>query len=391
MTGKILLPASFGQRPAPQAAETLVSGKLLCATRYGPLGASSRLRLAQYIPGLRKAGLEVEQRHFLDDDYLTALYARRSRLGAALQAYCRAFTLRSNIKSQDLLWIEKELLPWMPYWLERGVLKNIPYILDFDDAWALRYAASPSPVLRLMLRNKFGHLLRGAALTIVANDALYHWASGEGARNILLLPTVVDLARYHPTPPPGGIFTIGWIGTPLTCAYLTRLEAVLRKLAAEAPLRLLVIGAPGFTLQGVEVESHGWSEESEAALIARCHAGIMPLPASEWAHGKSGYKLIQYMAMGLPAVASPVGANCRIILHGTTGLLADSDEEWLAQLRLLRSQPALRLQLGTAARRRVEQNYSLGVTATILAETITELLGNIAERKAGRPSARLAR
>ncbi len=355
--------------------------------RYGTLGASSRLRLAQYSPFLSQAGLDVTLRPFLEDDYLTALYGGRPRTGAALAAYRRGLAIRAEIERHDLLWIEKELLPWLPYWLERGVLRDTPYILDFDDAWALRYAASPSPLVRLLLRNKFGHLLRGAALTIVANDTLYHWALSEGARNILLLPTVIDLARYQPVPPPSGTFTIGWIGTPLTAAYLHELAEPLRQLSQEAKTRLLVIGAPGFTLPGVDVESLPWTEESEAALIGRCHVGIMPLPDTEWANGKSGYKLIQYMAMARPAVASGIGANNRIVTHGETGFLAHTAQDWMTHLRRLRDEPELGARLGWAARRRVEQNYSLGVTAPILLETITELLGNIAERRVERRSA----
>lgn len=391
MPEPLLLTARHAE-PAPfPASEQLISGRILCAMRYGALGASSRLRLAQYAPFLGQAGLEVRLRPFLEDDYLTALYGGHPRAVAALAAYQRALAIRAEIRRYDLLWIEKELLPWLPYWLERGVLGDTPYILDFDDAWALRYAGSHSPLVRLLLRNKFGHLLRRAALTIVANDTLYHWALSEGARNILLLPTVIDLARYQPALPPAGPFTIGWIGTPLTAAYLQDVAAPLRALAAEAPLKLLVIGAPGFTLPGIDVESTPWTEESEAALIGRCHAGIMPLPDTEWANGKSGYKLIQYMAAARPAVASAIGANNRIVTHGETGFLASSAQDWLAHLRRLRDEPDLAAQLGAAARLRVEQNYSLGVTAPILVETVTELLGNIAEHKAGRRSAAPAR
>ncbi len=387
MSEPLLLPVCHAEPTGLQASVYPASGRLLCAMRYGALGASSRLRLAQYAPFLSQAGLDVALRPFLEDDYLTALYDGRPRTGAALAAYRRALAIRAEIRRHDLLWIEKELLPWLPYWLERGVLGGTPYILDFDDAWALRYASSPSPLVRLLLRNKFGHLLRGAALTIVANDTLYHWALSEGARNILLLPTVIDLIRYQPVALPPGPFTIGWVGTPLTAVYLHEVAAPLRTLAAEAPLKLLVVGAPGFTLPGIEVESLPWTEESEAALIGRCHAGIMPLPDTEWANGKSGYKLIQYMAMARPAVASGIGANNRIVTHGETGFLAHTAEDWATHLRRLRDEPELAAALGAAARRRVEQSYSLAVTAPMLLETITELLGNIAEHKAGRQSA----
>lgn len=391
MSEPLLLPFRPVQQPAPHGLAAPLAGRLLCAMRYGPLGASSRLRLGQYMPLLAQAGLSVSQSSFLDDEYLRALYGGRARGGAALAGYRRALSLPQAIRQHDLLWIEKELLPWMPFWLERGVLGQTPYILDFDDAWALRYAASPSALVRAVLRNKFGQLLRGAALCIVANETLYRWAASEGARHILLLPTVVDTARYVPLPPPDGPFTIGWIGTPLTAAYLDLVAAPLRQLAREAPMRLLVIGAPGFTLPGVEVESLPWSAQSEAELIGRCHAGIMPLPDSEWTNGKSGYKLIQYMAMARPAVGSAIGANHHVVRPGETGFLASTSADWLQSLRTLRDDPARASAMGMAARRRVEQHYSLAVTAPLLVETISELLGNRFARRAERPSAGPAR
>lgn len=241
MSESLLLPARHAEPSVFPDSGPSISGRLLCAMRYGALGASSRLRLAQYAPFLSQAGLDVGLRPFLEDDYLTALYTGRPRGGAALAAYRRALAIRAEIKQHDLLWIEKELLPWMPYWPERGMLGGTSYILDFDDAWALRYCASPSPLVRLLLRNKFGHLLRGAALTVVANDTLYHWAVTEGARNVLLLPTVIDPVRYQPQPTPSGPFTIGWVGTPLTAAYLHEVAEPLRALSREAPLKLLVM------------------------------------------------------------------------------------------------------------------------------------------------------
>lgn len=379
-----LLPSRQVEPTSHQVSDPSVCGRLLCAMRYGALGASSRLRLAQYAPFLNQAGLNVTLRPFLQDDYLTALYAGRQRTGATLAAYHRAIAMRDEIKFHDLLWIEKELLPWLPFWLERGVLRDTPYILDFDDAWALRYAESKSPLARMLLRNKFGKLLRGAELTIVANDTLYHWALSEGARNILLLPTVVDLARYDPVPPPPGPFTVCWIGTPLTATYLDSIAEPLRALSQEQPFKLLVIGAPDFTMPGVDVEGVAWTEDTESALIGRCHAGIMPLPDTAWANGKSGYKLIQYMAMGRPAVASSIGANNRIVIHNETGFLAHTAQDWVTHLRALRADADLAAQLGACARRRVERCYSLGVTAPILLDTITELLCNIAGRKAGK-------
>jgi glycosyltransferase involved in cell wall biosynthesis len=361
-------PAGFAQALAPKPP------RLLCAARYGQLGASSRLRLGQYRGALERAGIRTTLRPFLSDNYVRALYTHKSKLLPVAAAYLRALGAGIAARSHDLLWIEKEFLPWMPYWLERLAIGNTPYVLDFDDAWSLRYQRAGSALVRHLLGSKFSRLLRGAALTITANQTLYEWAAKSGARNILLLPTVVDLDHYKLVPEPGGTFTICWVGTPMTAEYLAAIAAPLRTLAAEAPLKLLIIGAPDAKIPGVDCEHQEWSEATEAWTISRAHAGIMPLPDDEWARGKSGYKLIQYMAMGRPAVASPIGANRDIVEAGRTGFLATGDAEWLAALRALRDDPQLRATMGAAARARVEQNFSLQVAAPILIAALEQIL-----------------
>ncbi len=365
--------APASRRQAVAAGAEGGGGRLLCAMRYGALGASSRLRLAQYRPWLERAGIATSERAFLSNRYVEALYRGGRRFAPVLGAYLRALGAPAAARGNDVLWIEKEYLPWLPYWLERQAIGGTPYILDFDDAWSLRYERGAAPV-RFLLGQKFTKLLRGAALTVVANQVLYDWAAAQGAGELLLLPTVVDLAHYPAVPPPDGAFTIGWIGTPLTAAYLDGIAAPLRQLAAEAPLKLLIVGAPDADIPGVPCEHLPWDERTEAALIGSCHAGIMPLPDDDWARGKSGYKLIQYMAMGRPTVASPIGANRQIVLDGQTGFLAASDSEWLTALRRLRDEPALRAALGAASRRRVEQHYCLDVTAPVLVEAVRGVL-----------------
>jgi glycosyltransferase involved in cell wall biosynthesis len=347
--------------------------RLLCAARYGNLGASSRLRLAQYRPWLERAGIRTTLRAFLSDRYVAALYSGRSRLGAVAAAYGRAFGAARAARAHDLLWIEKEYLPWLPYWLERLAIGRAPYILDFDDAWSLRYERGG--LTRLLLGQKFPQLIRGAALTVTANEVLRDWALAQGAKRVLLLPTVVDLAHYTVRPEPAGTFTVVWIGTPLTAAYLQAIAGPLRRLAAEAPLKLLIVGAPDASIDGVDCEHAAWDEATEAALIGRCHAGVMPLPDDDWARGKSGYKLIQYMAMGRPAVASPVGVNRQIVAQGDTGYLATGETEWLEALRCLRDDAGRRQRMGAAARARVEAEFSLAVTAPKLIAAIRSIAG----------------
>jgi hypothetical protein len=188
----------------------------------------------------------------------------------------------------------------------------------------------------------------------------------------------VDLRRYpeREAAPPWSDkpFTIGWIGSSLTSAYLEPLRPALRALLDMMPLRIVLIGAASDALAGLPVQRVSWSLDSEAAELARLDLGIMPLPDLPWERGKCGYKLVQYMASSLPVVASPVGANGDIVVRNETGFLAETPADWLAALTRLAQDPALRHRMGAAGRRRAERHYSLQARA----RELIEMLYNVA-------------
>src|SRR5262249_50677297 len=206
----------------------------------------------------------------------------------------RAFALLRSPRS-SVVWLEKEALPWMPAWVELLLIGRRPLIVDFDDGWHLKYNARGVRWRMPLLARKLETLARRADMVIVANRALRRWAREADAKNIVHVPTVVDLDRYRVLDEPEGPFTIGWVGTPFNLHYLQPIAGALRRLSEEGA-RLLLIGAPpGFKLPGITVEAVPWSEETEAEHIGRCHVGIMPLDDTPWERFKSGYKLIQYM------------------------------------------------------------------------------------------------
>lgn len=348
---------------------------LLC--RYDRLGASSRLRFLDYLPALAQRGITATVAPFFDDAYLQAYYAGRRDLTAILRAYGRRFVrLLRSAGRHDLLWIEKEALPWLPGAWERRLLGEAPYVLDFDDAWALRYQAHGSPVVRRLLGDKWRRLLPGAALATCGSAHLEAWARESGAPRTLLVPTVIDLQRYSPAPPPASnVFTIGWIGTRSTLPHLAAAGPALARVCGDGRARLRLIANQPIDLPGVPVEFIPWREEREAELLAGIDAGIMPLPDEPWERGKCAYKLIQYMAAGRPVVASPVGANAEVVLDGETGLLATTAEQWVAALTRLKEDAALRTALGAAGRRRVETRYCLQVQADRVAEALRAAAG----------------
>lgn len=267
----------------------------------------------------------------------------------------------------------------MPASIELGLFKmaGARIVVDYDDATFHAYDRHRNPLVRAILGAKIDRVMKAADLVIVGNAYLGARAKAAGARRIAELPTVVDLRNYPPAPRRqkggGEPLTIGWIGSPLTSSYLDLLRPALAALTARIPLRLLLIGAAPTALAGLPVERVAWSQDTEAAEIARCDVGVMPLPDLPWERGKCGYKLIQFMASALPVVASPVGANRDIIVPGETGFLAARGADWVSLLSRLHHDPQLRRRMGEAGRRRAEQLYSLQITAPRLVDLLRRL------------------
>jgi glycosyltransferase involved in cell wall biosynthesis len=336
--------------------------KLLAFTRYSRQGASSRQRILQYAPALAQAGWTMRAQPLFGDDYLTGLYAHGARPAwAALRGVAaRLREMRRNLSEYDAIFVQYELLPYLPFRAEARVWERYPNtVVDFDDHMFLQYERHP------WLRDKYPRLLAAAGEILAGNQTLRRYAARH-AHRITVLPTVVDLARYQPRVPGAGRreIVIGWIGTPVTAKYLRACAGALREVAARRPVVLRVVGAgERFAIPGVPVDNVGWSEETEAEVIGTFDIGIMPLADDEAARGKCGYKLVQYMAASVAALGSAVGANAEIIEHGKSGLLASSPAEFAARLEDLIGNPPLRAALGRAGRLRVEQKYSLEAAA----------------------------
>lgn len=350
--------------------------KILLLSRYGTLGSSSRVRSYQYLPYLRAKGIQVAVTPLLGDDYIKDLYAGRHRdWGVIIRAYIRrlGYLLKSN--RFDLLWVEYEVLPWLPAWGETILAHlGIPYVVDYDDAVFHRYNMHPRHMVRTLLGDKIDAVMRRAALVIVGNDYLGDYAYKVGAWRVEHIPSVVDLDRYNSTiKPESPVFTIGWIGSPATAKYLDIVHPALAEVCKNGSGRLVLVGSGQFELDGVPTEIHPWSEETEVAEIQNFDVGIMPMPDEAWARGKCGYKLIQYMACARPVVASPVGVAQTIIEDSRNGFLATTTEHWVRAFGLLRDNQRLREKMGKSGRIKVERQYSLQVTAPLMASLLMSM------------------
>lgn len=355
---------------------------ILLLSRYTRLGASSRLRTMQYLPALTREGFKVQVAPFFDDAYLNALYTGQRIPGSTTAYISQRIKQMRQRPAPDMIWLEYEALPWIPWLAERAVLpKGVPLVSDYDDAVFHRYDKHRLGTVRALLGDKIGHVMAASALVMAGNSYLADHARRAGATRVELVPTVVDLDAYQirSDAMDENTLRVGWIGTPQTWQELANpIHKVLDPLLAKHQALFLAVGA------GMQADTHGtleivpWRENTEVSLIQSMDLGLMPLPDTPWTRGKCGYKLIQYMACGLPVVASPVGVNRDVVEHGVNGFLAESEDEWRTAIETLLNDAELRRQMGAAGRRKVEQQYSLQVWGPHVAQ----MLRGVAEGRA---------
>ena len=349
--------------------------KILFFTKYGTSGASSRYRTFQYLPFLRKHGIDLDINELFSNSDLARLYIKGTYGFLRLvKSFIRRLFVFPLLKKYDLIIIEYELFPYLPSFFEYLLkLCKKKYILDYDDAIFHNYDMNPNLIIRLLLRNKIRNVIKNSAAVITGNTYLFEYAS-RCNNNVKLIPTVINYNNYLNITlnEQKNDFIIGWVGSPTSSKYLIPLIDVFLRLDPKL-FKLKFIGVdenvkPLF--KDLPVEWVKWSKDSEIEEIKTFSVGIMPLEDSPWTRGKCGFKLIQYMACGIPVIASPVGANKEIVIHGVNGFLAESKEEWHAYFLKLFNEKELREKLGKKGLNLVKNKYSLKKTSIEYRELI---------------------
>lgn len=331
------------------------------------MAGSSRMRSYQYFPYLEKAGMTVSVKPFFDDAYLKDFYSGKKNIGSVLKSYLRRFFVLFSVLRYDKIVIEKEIFPFLPAFAE-WILKSfgIKYIVDYDDAIFHNYDQSSNPIIKKFLGNKIAKVMRYSGTVVAGNQYLSEYASQSGAKNIQIIPTVIDLDRY----PIKGIsdpekFVVGWIGTKTTFEkHLLHCKDWIKTLQNLDPnIHFNIVGITDDMDLGKNVSYIQWTEATEVSEILKMDVGIMPLQDSEWEKGKCAYKLIQYAACGIPGVASDVGMNKEVCMDNETGFIAKNKEEWIEKIQLLKIDHQKRNQMGQNARKLVEDKFCIQVTA----------------------------
>jgi glycosyltransferase involved in cell wall biosynthesis len=329
---------------------------------------SQRFRVEMFLPYLIQNNFEISIRPFIDAPTYSILYGKgrlfQKALGIAKGYLKRLYTVLFEAGSFDFVLIHREAAPLGPpvfEWLLYKVLRK-KIIYDFDDA--IWISDQNSSIINWMKSYwKVKYICKWSYKISSGNQYLQNFAS-QFNDQVFIIPTVVDTASKHNSLQDQVTqkITIGWTGSHSTLKYLEPVIPVLKKMTSMPSVEVLVIcnQPPAFQFEGLRYVQ--WSEENEVRDLLQIHIGIMPLLPDKWSEGKCGFKIIQYLSMGIPAVASPVGVNSVIIEDGINGFLCNSPEEWEQSLMELIKDTEKRKIMGEAGRKKILEHYSLQAT-----------------------------
>ena len=376
--------AGVEREPVPPGASASRGRRILAIATNPETGASTRFRVLQWRPDLQRAGFTLSLHAFFSSAAAEVLYQpgrhalKLAHGGAGFIR--RVIALHRAACTADLLFVHRETFP-LGLKCSFRTLKRFPgpLIYDYDDAMFLPQRQGRGLLSRLEDLETPREIMAISDLVLAGNGMLAEYAR-RYARRVVLLPTCIDTERFRPrhaeTPAaPGGRLTVGWIGSHSTTKYLQSLQPVLQVLARDTGCRFYAVGgSEALQLHGVEAQYARWSLDREVEDFLRCDVGVYPLWNDPWAQGKCGFKAIQFMACGIPVVASAVGVNREIIQDGINGFLAETEEEWVEKLHYLLTDAALRRRMGEAGRTTVETRYSLRANAPVLLSALSQAM-----------------
>lgn len=342
--------------------------RVLFVVPYPIEAPSSRYRVYQYLPYLEANGIDVTVSRFIDSsDFFRQLYRPGGSVYKA--AYFGMRVLHrlldaAQARRFDAVFVQREAMPIGPALFESMVARlGCPVIYDFDDAiYLLRSSNANRWASWLKSPQKTAQIISLSQQVIVGNQVLAEYAT-QYSPNVTIVPSSIDTDVYVMRSPQEDLqkpVVIGWVGTGTNLQYLAELAPVLRTLSKRHDICVEVVGGT-VDLPGVTASFRPWRLENEVSDLQRFDIGIMPLADDPWTRGKGAFKAIQYMGVGLPVVASPVGMNAEVVVDGETGFLAATDEQWQQALTTLINDAVLRQKFGLAGRKRVEEKYSAAV------------------------------
>lgn len=349
----------------------------IAALTSGRRVPSARFRVRQYVPYLASQGIQVTEYIPVIEKYATI---PGWPINVSQKYVFPLFILWQSIKlgtripgiigshTHAATWLEREMLPG--YFGLEGLLKS-PLIFDVDDAiWLTRPFGSRT----------VSRIARRATVIFAGNKFLANWLSAYNAK-IAIVPTAIDTRRYRPSTTSKqerSFFTVGWTGLGSNLVYLEAVESALRRFFDRYPdVRLSIVAdtRPRFnSIIDDRILFTQWSPQNEAAAVREMDVGLMPLPDNDWTRGKCSFKMLQYMATGIPVIVSPVGMNAEILDMQPVGLPAITNDDWLDALIFLYENRSQAAQYGQLGRQLALERYSTEVVSQQIAKQFRELV-----------------
>ena len=330
------------------------------------------MQILQFLPYFDRAGIVYTHIAIYSDNFYHIQNRMRSVsrirrdgnfLLGIIAAYIKKCMIAWQAPSYDTVVIQREVFPRILYWILRQRNPRIIYEIE-DTIYELNAFWEDGIVRSFGLRYQARlcrNMMRHAAHIIVENE--YHAAEARTyGHDVSFITAPIDTGRVHPGPShDSSTVTLGWIGGTPTTALLEQLQPVFRAIGTRFPqAQLLTVGAAlQFRAKGIPHEHLPWSEESEVALLQRMDIGLMPLDDAPFNKGRLGYKMIQYMSVGIPIVADHIGLNSTVVRDGENGFLVSSEAEWIEKIGMLILDRGLRERMGKAGWNIAEERYAI--------------------------------
>lgn len=331
-------------------------------TGYSP---SQRFRFEHYLPYLKKEGIQYRCFPLMDDKGYKIMQKKGRILKKSwtiASGFFRRIKMLVQLPQYDMVYIHREAFPAGPplfeYIISRIMKKKV--IFDFDDAIFLTDDNQGSGIKRLIKhRSKIASICRWATKVSCGNNYLAEFAKQYNHR-VQIIPTVVNTnLRHNRLKDQTSGLTIGWTGSHSTLIYLEEIYPYIGKLQEEFNFEFIIIANRDPQPSNIRYRYISWNESTEIQDLLQLNIGIMPLSDTEWSRGKCGFKAIQYMALGIPAVVSDVGVNREIVDDGLNGFIISKPEQWYSTLKKLLHDQDLRIQMGKQGREKIIQQYSV--------------------------------
>jgi glycosyltransferase involved in cell wall biosynthesis len=330
---------------------------------------SQRYRFEHYLDYLQKAGIGYDYKPFLSNRGWEIFFSKGNvlrKIMAVCGGFVRRWLLMCRIARYEFVFIHREAAPLGPPVFEWIIAKlyRKKIIYDYDDAIWVPVASENNKMARyIKWFSKVKAICKMSYKVSAGNQYLADYARPY-CRQVIVVPTVVDTDHAHNQLQRQDVEqpVIGWTGTFSTLKYLDILVPVIQGLQEKYDFSFLVIANKDPELPIRRYRFVNWNKDTEIKDLLQMHIGVMPLYDGEIEKGKCGFKAIQYMALGIPAVVSPVGVNAQIVENGVNGFVAASGSEWAVCLEKLLADPDLRRQMGIRSRLKIEQAFSVNAT-----------------------------